>query len=85
MPQCIPIRDLKNTSEISILCQQTHGPIYITKNGYTDMVIMSASTYEKIRVLSVYEKLIEAEDDVAEGRVSDAFTSLRQMRMKYGL
>lgn len=85
MPQCIPIRDLKNTSEISSLCQQTRGPIYITKNGYTDMVIMSASTYEKIRVLSVFEKLMEAEDDVTEGRVSDALASLRQMRMKYGL
>ena len=85
MQQCIPIRDLKNTSEISNLCQNTHGPIFITKNGYTDMVIMSASTYERIRLLSVYEKLMEAEDDVAEGRVTDAISSLQRMRAKYGL
>lgn len=85
MPKCIPIRDLKNTSIISSLCKQTHEPIYITKNGYTDMVIMSASTYERIRLLSVYERLMEAEQDVTEDRVADALTSLRQMRQKYGL
>ena len=85
MPQCIPIRDLKNTSEISNMCQNSHEPIYITKNGYADMVIMSATTYEKMRLLSVYEKLMEAEEDVAEGRVSDAHASLRQMRQRYGL
>jgi PHD/YefM family antitoxin component YafN of YafNO toxin-antitoxin module len=85
MQQCIPIRDLKNTSEISNLCQNTRGPIFITKNGYTDMVIMSATTYEKMRLLSVYEKLMEAEDDVAEGRVTDAISSLQRMRAKYGL
>ena len=37
----IPIRDLKNTSEISNLCHQSDDPVFITKNGYGDMVIMS--------------------------------------------
>ena len=85
MPQCIPIRDLKNTTEISQMCQRSKEPIYVTKNGYTDMVIMSAQTYDKIRLLSVYERLMEAESDIAEGRVSDAQTSLQCMRAKYGL
>ena len=31
MPQIIPIKDLKNTSEISELCKKTDGPVYITK------------------------------------------------------
>ena len=47
MPQIIPIRDLKNTSEISDLCHKMEEPIYITKNGYGDMVIMSMETYEE--------------------------------------
>lgn len=40
MPQIIPIRDLKNTSKISQMCQASDEPIFITKNGYGDMVIM---------------------------------------------
>ena len=47
MPRIIPIRDLKNTTEISRMCSNSAEPIYITKNGYGDMVIMSMDTYEK--------------------------------------
>lgn len=48
MPKIIPIRDLKNTSEISQLCHETGEPIYVTRNGYGDMVIMSIENYEKL-------------------------------------
>ncbi|MDD3336556.1 MAG: type II toxin-antitoxin system prevent-host-death family antitoxin [Eubacteriales bacterium] len=85
MPQCIPIRDLKNTAEISQLCQRSREPITITKNGYDDMVIMSAKVYDKMRLYSVYERLMEAEDDIAQGRIADAHASLQGLRAKYGL
>ena len=85
MSQCIPIRDLKNTAEISQMCKKAKEPIYITKNGYNDMVIMSAEMYEKIRLYTVYEKLMEAEADIEEGRVKEARSSLNNMRAKYGL
>lgn len=48
MPQIIPIKELKNTSEISDMCHRADGPIYITKNGYGDMVIMSMENYEAV-------------------------------------
>lgn len=48
MPQIIPIKELKNTSEISEMCHDTDEPIYITKNGYGDMVIMSMEVYEQM-------------------------------------
>ena len=85
MPQCIPIRDLKNTGEISQLCHQAKEPIYVTKNGYRDLVIMSGEMYDKIRLYSVYEKLMEAERDIEEGRVAGARASLQKMRAKYGI
>ena len=85
MQQCIPIRDLKNTSEVSQMCKSSNEPIFITKHGYNDMVIMSAEVYEKIRLYSVYEKLAEAEADIAQGRISDAKASLSALRSKYGL
>lgn len=48
MPQIIPIKELKNTSEISEMCHGTDEHIYITKNGYGDMVIMSMEVYEQM-------------------------------------
>ena len=83
--QCIPIRDLKNTAEVSALCKRTAAPLFVTKNGYNDMVIMSAEVYERLRVLSAYEKLMAAEQDIEAGRVSDASASLSALRAKYGL
>lgn len=85
MSQCIPIRDLKDTSAISEMCRTATEPITITKNGYRDMVIMSAEMYDKIRLYTVYEKLMEAEDDIEAGRVKDARSSLGGLREKYGI
>ena len=83
--QCIPIRDLTNTAAISEMCKKSAAPIYVTKNGYNDMVIMSAEVYARIRLVSVYEKLMEAEADIDEGRVMEGSASLRKLREKYGL
>jgi len=47
MPHIIPIRDLKKTSELSELCRNAREPVFITKNGYGEMVIMSMETYEQ--------------------------------------
>ena len=48
MPQIRPITDLRNTTEISELCHAKDEPIFITKNGYGDLVIMSMKTYEAL-------------------------------------
>ena len=85
MPLCIPIRDLKNTAEVSQMCQKAREPIIVTKNGYEDMVIMSAEVYDRMRLYSIYEKLMEAEADIANGDVMDAHASLRELRAKHGL
>jgi len=86
MPQIIPVRDLKNTSEISQMCQKATEPIFVTKNGYGDMVIMSMKTYEeRMGIYDVYTKLSEAEEDIVACRVSDARVSLRRLREKHGL
>lgn len=85
MPNCIPIRDLKNTGEISQLCHRADEPIFVTKNGYRDLVIMSGETYDRIRLYSVYEKLMEAERDIDEGRISGAQATLQKLRAKYGI
>ena len=39
--QIIPINQLKDTAKISAICNESNEPVFITKNGYGDMVIMS--------------------------------------------
>ncbi len=45
MPQIIPIKDLKNTSEISDMCHKTDEPIYVTKSSFRDKVLRTASGF----------------------------------------
>ena len=86
MPRIIPIRDLKDTAAISQMCSESAEPIYFTKNGYGDMVIMSMQAYEeKMLLLDAYEKLSAAEEEVNAGKVTDAHTALNELRARHGL
>ena len=86
MPRIVPIRDLKNTTTISQLCREEDEPIFITRNGYGDMVIMSMETYEKNLFLSnVYGKLKEAKQDMKNGRYSSVEDAVSRIKEKYGL
>ena len=86
MPQIIPIRDLKKTAEISDMCHNSEEPIYITKNGYGDMVIMSMETYEKnMRKYLKYKDIEVSEKEIEEGKVKEAKSALKGMRAKYGI
>jgi PHD/YefM family antitoxin component YafN of YafNO toxin-antitoxin module len=84
MPQIIPIRDLRNTTEISNLCHQSSEPVFVTKNGYGDLVIMSMEAYEqRLAVLDVYNKLVETESDLNQGKLMNGDDALKQLRQKY--
>ena len=86
MPQIIQIKDLKNTSEISDMCKKTKEPIYITKNGYGDMVIMSMDTYEEtMKQLSMYRDIEISEQQIEKDQIKDARHALEELRTKYGL
>ena len=83
MPQIIPIHDLKNTSEISDRCHATQEPIFITKDGYCDMVIMSIETYEEqMRLVDVYSMLSVAEEQVKIGKVQSVESSMESLYKK---
>lgn len=71
MKKIIPITELRNTNEISKMCNEFKEPIYITKNGYADLVIMSSKTYEDFEQKQVHfkkkkyqnELVLENQDD----------------------
>ena len=51
MPQIRPISDLRNNfAEISRIAHANAEPIFLTKNGYGDMVVMSVELYEKLGI-----------------------------------
>jgi prevent-host-death family protein len=63
MPIIKPISDLRNHfTEISFECHEKEEPVFLTKNGKGDLVVMSIEEYERIQgKLEIYSKLGEAE------------------------
>lgn len=85
MPQIRPITDLRNTNEISEICHAKREPIFITKNGYGDLVVMSMETYEAMLGNAATDAAIsEAEAEYAQGgQLHDAKTALAGLRRKH--
>lgn len=63
-----PVSDLRNNfADISRTVHETAQPVFLTKNGYGDMVVMSMEAFENMQFDSeVYSKLAEAERQAAE-------------------
>ncbi len=84
MPRIIPIKELKNTSTISELCHSGDEPVFVTKNGYSDMVLMSNQAYDKlIEKLKLYQSISEAEQDIEDERLIDSNDVFSELRAKY--
>ena len=69
MPVIKPISDLRNkANEISEIAHASDEPIFITKNGEGDMVVMSMAHYSKIQMkMELYHKLAAAQAQRANG------------------
>lgn len=85
MPQIIPIRDLRDTTKISEMCNATDEPIFVTKNGYGDMVVMSMATYEQqLAAVDMYKKIMEGKAQADRGELKDGPSVMEKLRSKYG-
>ena len=69
MPVIKPISDLRNkANEISELAHKLNEPIFITKNGERDMVVMSMAQYGQLQLrLDLFSKLAVAQAQKASG------------------
>lgn len=87
MPQIRPITDLRNTNEISELCHARKEPVFITKNGYGDLVVLSIEAYEElIDTLQTDAAIREAEHELENGgELTDAREALSSLKRKYSL
>ena len=60
-----PISDLRNNfAEISKMVHETSQPVFLTENGYGNMVVLSMEAFQNMQFESeVYFKLLEAEQE----------------------
>ena len=83
MPSIRPISDLRNSAnDISDFCRQSREPVYITRNGTGDMVVMNIEEYERqMALIDLYGKLAVVEVEISSGAVGEDFmTVAKQMR-----
>ncbi len=83
MPKIKSSTDLRNNyNEISTFCHKSREPLFITKNGRGDLVVMSIETYEMLNgKLELYRLLDEGRAAVREGRkrpLDDVMSDIRQ-------
>ena len=82
----IPMIDLKDTVEIERKCRDTDGPVFVTKNGYGKLVVMSIDHYEKlIGELREAKAVNEGLKDIASGNIVDGDEVKTRISDKYGL
>ncbi len=83
--------DLTNKyNEISKICHDTNQPIYITKDGCNDLVVLSSEAYEKFEDLKSFKeeickKIEKGLNDIKLGRYVSAEEGFREMEEKYNL
>ena len=78
--QIVPIRDLRDTNAISERCHASREPVFITRNGYGDLVIMSIETYEqRLAMADLYAKLAVAEQERAAGQMLDGPQAMAEL------
>ena len=85
MPQIRPITEVRNTVDLSSLCHTNREPIFITKDGHDDMVVMSMDTYQELLEGVMTDAAIEeAEAELREtGVLYDAREQLPLLRRRF--
>ena len=85
MPLIMPIKELRNTTEISNIAHKQQEPIFITKNGYSDLVVMSSELYDKFaRINRIDQAIYESEQEVLNGaEATDANIVSEELEKKH--
>ena len=86
LPKVLPVNALKNTANIMKVCQESEGPIVITRNGYGEAVMMSVKVYEELfEKMRIATLVNESLDNMRNGgKLSDADAVFNELEAKYG-
>ena len=59
----------QNYNEIAEMCRKTAEPVFLTKNGEGDLVVMDIETYNRReKMLKLREELLSVEEDRLAGK-----------------
>jgi len=71
----------KNYNQISDLCRKTGEPVYLTKNGEGDLVVMDVESFARREsLLKLKEKLMQSELDIQKGQTYTVDETVAAMR-----
>ena len=77
----------QNYNEIAELCRKTSQPIFLTKNGEGDLVVMDIETYNRReKMLELREELLSVEEDRMHGNKGypvDEVTAMMRSAIKW--
>ena len=80
----VPMRDLKDTVKIEKLCNESNGPVFITKNGYGKLVVMNIDYYEKtLKKVLEAKQINEGLEDLKKGKIKDGASVLDNIKLRY--
>ena len=81
MPIIKPCADLRNSyNEISKLCHTTNEPIFITKNGVNDLVLLSDESYELLKKRTITEDEL---DRILEEKFDKKFATFEEFEKDF--
>ncbi len=67
----------QNYNEIADMCRKTAQPVFLTKNGEGDLVVMDIDTYSRReQMLKLREELLSVEEDRAAGKIGYSLDEL---------
>ena len=70
----------KNYNEISKLCKQSRAPVFLTKNGEGDLVVMDLETFARREsMLKLREQLVASEEDRQAGNLGHTIEEVAEM------
>ena len=86
LPKVLPVNELKNTANILKVCEESEGPIVITRNGYGEAVIMSVKVYEELfEKMRIATLVNESLDNLKNGgKLYDGEAVFEELKAKYG-
>ena len=81
----VPVTEMRDTNKFTEKCKNSKEPVFVTKNGYGDLVCMSIELYEElIEKADVQKKLYQGIQEMNEGKLIDGKEFIQTLNERYG-
>lgn len=89
MALCVPVRDMKDTAAFAKLVRESPEPVTVTKNGYSEFVVMRSEDYdlmcEEVAKARLVRVLVDADKAYEAGEYIDGDSFVADLKERYGL